>query len=261
MINARLTGAARTLILTLRARAEEQMLGQALLHDPWSADWYKFMPEYRDYEAWYNPAFQLATVIRSRLIDDAAIAFIESHEFPLVVELGAGLSTRYYRIGEGRTKWIESDLEQAIVLRRKLDVEVDNHWFLPGNLADLAWLDKLPDVNPKNTLFIAEGMLMFSEPQHVNNFFEVLSAEFSEATFLFDVVNPGYIDSVSEEFKALRSPMLWGIYPEDLRDYHLSVLNTRYLLLEFPERWEAIGIEAHQRKKERSGYVIEAIIG
>lgn len=261
MINAKLTGTARTLVLTLRARAEEQQLGQPLLHDPWSADWYKFMPEYRDYEAWYNPAFQLATVVRSRLIDDAAINFIESHDSPLVVEIGAGFSTRYYRIGEARTKWVETDLEEAVVVRRKIDVEVDDHWFLPGNLEDLSWMDRLPEVEAENTLFIAEGMLMFTEPDYVDNFLNTLSDKFSGATALFDVVNPTYIERVNEEFQALGSPMLWGVFPDDLSRYQLNVLNTAYLLLEYEERWEAIGVEASQRKKDRSGYVIEAIVG
>jgi O-methyltransferase involved in polyketide biosynthesis len=261
MINAKLTGTARTLALTLRARAEEQNQAVPLLHDPWSADWYQYMPGYKDYEAWYNPAFQLATVIRSRLIDDAVTNFIKTHDNPLIVELGAGFSTRYYRIGEGCTKWIELDLGEAIVVRRKLDVEVDNHWFIAANLANLTWLEKLPEFDPENTLFIAEGTLMFLEPSLITHFFDTLKDHFSGLNLVFDVVNPGYIESVTDQFEALHAPMLWGVYPEELANYHLNVKNTDYILLEFSDRWDAIGIETRHRTQERSGYIVEAILG
>jgi O-methyltransferase involved in polyketide biosynthesis len=261
MINAKLSGAARTLVLTLRARAEEQNQTEPLLHDSWSADWYQYMPEYGDYDEWYNPAFQLATVIRSRLIDDAVTAFIKSHDNPLIVELGAGLSTRYYRIGESASTWIELDLEEAIVVRSKVDVETDKHWFLPANIDDLTWLEKLPEVDSKNILFIAEATLMFAEASVIETFFNILNEHFSGSSLIFDVVNPTYMESVNEQFEALEAPLLWAVYPENLKQHGLNVLNTQYLLLEFSERWEAIDIEASQRSKERSAYVIEAIVG
>lgn len=260
MINAKLNGVARTLVLTLRARAEEQNQTEPLLEDSWSAEWYQYLPEYKDYDEWYKPPFQLATVIRSRLIDDAVNAFIESHDNPLIVELGSGLSTRYYRIGEGRSTWIELDLEEAIVVRRKMDMETDNHWFINSNLADLDWIEKLPDLDPKNTLFIAEAMLMFTEPSAIDAFFNTLSEHFSGSSLIFDVVNPDYIETINEQFEALEAPMLWGVYPDDLAKYNLNVLNTQYLLLEFAERWEAIGVESSHRTKERSGYVVEATV-
>lgn len=260
MIHARLDGAARTIVLTLRARADEQDQPTPLFYDPWSVQWLEHLPRYEDYERWYNPTFQLATVVRTRLIDDAVAAFLETHDNPLVVEFGAGFSTRYYRVGEGRTRWIDSDLEQAIVVRRKLDVERDNHWFLPADLRDASWMEQLPDEGAENVLFIAEGVLMFTDEATVSRLFRLLGDSFPGARFIFDVVNPGYIARVSDTFNRLQAPMQWGVREDDLPAYGLDVVQTDYLLLEYPQRWEEIGVTADKRRRERSGYIVDAVL-
>lgn len=261
MINLKLDGAVRTLILTLRARAEEQEQDEPLIRDPWSADWYAFMPEEEELDEWYSPNFQLATAIRSRLIDDAVEAFIDSHDNPVIVELGSGLSTRYFRIGEGKSTWIELDLDKAMIARRKLDVEIDNHWFLGADMGNMDWIDSLPDVAPKKLLFIAEGALMFLEPETVRRLMDTLAERFAGATFVFDVINPGYLERVNETMPDINAPFLWGVDVDELSQYDLKIRKTRYLLMEYPERWEAIGVEKKHRKKARSGYVVTATLG
>ena len=261
MINLKLDGAVRTLILSLRARADEQEEDAPLVSDPWSAEWYPFMPENDQLDEWYNPIFQLATVIRSRLIDEAVEAFIASHDNPLVIELGAGFSTRYFRIGEGKSRWIELDLEEAIVARRKIDVEIENHWFIASDMTDPEWFNLLPETEVENILFIAEGALMFVEPDGIATMIEALSDSFAGASFVFDVVNPDYIERVSEDFAAINAPIQWGVYEDELVSYGLNITDTRHLLLEFPERWDVIGVERKTRTKEASGYVVTATIG
>ncbi|MEL7435226.1 MAG: class I SAM-dependent methyltransferase [Chloroflexota bacterium] len=262
MINLSLDGSVQTLILTLRARAEEQKQASPLLDDKWSADWYGFMPEDDTLDDWYNPTFQLATAIRSSLIDEAVNAFLESHEAALVVELGAGFSTRYFRVGKGRSTWVELDLEEAIIARRKIDIEVEKHWFIPADMTDTeAWLGLLPERDAENVLLIAEGTLMFLEADKVKTMFNTLAKAYKGAQFVFDVVNPGYIDAKNEQFEAINAPMQWGITLKDLGKYPISIDDTRYLLLEHADRWDAIGVDSSKRTEDRSGYIVAATLG
>ena len=232
MINLHLNGTIRTLILTLRARADEQAHNTPLIDDKWSTDWNKYVPEEMLLDAWYNRSFQLATAIRSRLIDDAVTEFLDSHDDALVVELGAGLSTRYFRVGEGKSTWIELDFDQAINARRKLDVEVDEHWFIGSDISKLDWIDLLPDAKAKNVLFIAEGTLMFVDKEGVDNLFDTLAEHFKGATFVFDVVNPDYIESSQDDFMTLNAPMHWGVTEKVLKQYPLKIKDTKYLLFQ-----------------------------
>ncbi|MEO1289191.1 MAG: class I SAM-dependent methyltransferase [Chloroflexota bacterium] len=256
MINLRLDGAVRTLILTLRARAEEQTHDSPLFNDTWSQDWFKFMPKSKPLDDWYHPAFQLASVIRTHLIDQAVEDFIGSHDNPLVVELGAGFSTRYFRLGKDKTHWIELDLEEAIVARRKLDIEVAQHWFIASDMTDTSWFDLLPEADAKNTLFIAEGTLMFLEPDALNHLFDALAERFSGATFVFDVVNPDYLEEANGRFSQINAPMQWGITVDELSDLPIKVNDIAHLLLQYPERWDAIGVDASKRIEDRSGFVV-----
>lgn len=262
MINLDLNGAVQTLILTLRARADEQAQANPLFTDASSADWYTYMPEDKKLDEWYNPAFQLASTIRTHLIDQAVDAFLESRDNPLVVELGAGFSTRYFRIGKGRSTWVELDLEEAIIARRKIDVAVENHWFISADVTDSeSWLGLLPERDPADVLFIAEGLLMFLEPKAVKALFDTLADAYKGADFVFDVVNPGYIDAKNDEFEAINAPMQWGITPKELAKYPIDIRDTGFLLLEQAERWDAIGVDASKRTEDRSGYVVAATLG
>ncbi|MGJ3240147.1 MAG: class I SAM-dependent methyltransferase [Anaerolineae bacterium] len=260
MINLRLDGVVRTLILTLRARADEQSHDSPLLDDHWSADWYRFMPESEVLDEWYNPAFQLATIIRSRLIDNAVSAFLDQHDDALVIELGAGFSTRYFRVGQGKSRWIELDLDTAIVARRKIDVEVKDHWFLAGDITETDWFEQIPETDPENILFIAEGTLMFAEEDQVKALFKALGKRFGGASIIFDVVNPAYVEHANNNFDTINAPMHWGVTRDELDDYDLSINDTHYLLLEHGERWDALGIDPQKRTEAQSGYVVTATL-
>jgi methyltransferase (TIGR00027 family) len=259
MINVQLAGSARTALLTLRARADEQERDSPLIDDRWSAEWYRYMPKRDSFSEWYNPNFQLATVIRSRLIDDAAANFINTCDEPMVVELGAGLSTRYYRLGEPDCTWIEQDLPEVMRVRRKIDQDSEQHWFLGIDITtDENWVSLLPEADPSQTLFIAEASLMFMEEEQVEMMFNTLSEHFSGATFVFDVVNPGYVASQGEGLDSIGAPMHWAVIEKDLNNYAIDVQDAAYLLLEQPERWDELDIKKSKRTKQRSGYVVIA---
>lgn len=261
MINAQLDGVARTMLLTLRARADEQDQPSPILKDTWSAEWHEHMPTEPELDEWYNPSFQLATVIRSAIIDEMATAFIEANDNPLVVELGAGLSTRYFRIGEGKTRWIELDISDAMVVRRKLDEAVADHWFISADFADTdKWLPELPDVKGKDILFIAEGVLMFAEQARVEVLFDTLKQQYKGASIIFDVVNPRYVERVSDEFAKMDAPMRWGIDAKKVKSLGVKVEDTAYLLTEHSERWDAIGVDEAKRTEANSGYIVRGTL-
>ncbi|MCA9914516.1 MAG: class I SAM-dependent methyltransferase, partial [Anaerolineae bacterium] len=251
---------ARTLLLTLRARADEQDRDDPLFADSWSKDWIEFLPEYPDLNHWYetNATFRVATVVRTRLIDEAVRNWLKGKKKALVVELGAGLSTRYFRIDPQNATWVEQDLDKAIALRNKFDMAIDEHWFLSGDFTALDWIERLPESKPENTLFIAEGVLMFADPEGVARLFNALREQYPGAGFIFDVVNPGYIQRAADDFAGMQAPMRWGVTEDELTNYGVTVKDRTHLLLEFPDRWDEIGITADKRSAARSGYVVVA---
>jgi methyltransferase (TIGR00027 family) len=263
MIHTSIEGVARTLFLTLRARADEQQQPTPLFDDPWSVDWYQYTPQYNDYDQWYNPIFQLASAIRTQLTDEAIARFVAQRERVLVVELGAGLSTRYYRIAkQQKCHWVQMDLPDAIAVRRKFDVEDTHHQFIDASLiAPNDWLGRLPQgYAPEDVVFILEGVAMFLQPEEMTNLLTALRHDYAGASFVIDVVRQRERDRLNQSFMQMDSPVHWGASKDELASLGMDVRYTQYILLQAPERWRALGIDDDKRTEDRSGFIAETVL-
>src|SRR5258708_7442284 len=125
-----LTGISQTALWTLRSRADEHMRTDRLFADPQATAWYAELSNIDGPVDWYTPALQTTIAIRTQLYDDVITRFLASHESPVIVELGAGFSTLYARLGSALSKlghWLEIDLPKLIAIRRQLEDEHNTH--------------------------------------------------------------------------------------------------------------------------------------
>lgn len=58
--------------------------------------------------------------LRGRKYDDYCREFLESHPDGLIVSLGCGLDTRFYRLGLDTSQYIELDLPEMIEIKGTL---------------------------------------------------------------------------------------------------------------------------------------------
>lgn len=260
MIHAHLEGVARTLVMTLRARAEEHVRKDRIFADEWSHEWYQWMPTYPDYDAWYTPTFQLASNIRTAIFDDIANTFIEKHEDAVIVEIGGGLSSRPYRVGIDRAQWVILDLPLAMSVRYKVDAANDNLIFLSQSVTNDDWIARLPETKSKNYLFIAEGVLMFIEQAEVLELVTRLSTHFASGTFAFDTLRESYRDREEENFAKMDADIKFHMDENDIKELGFKKVTTDYLLTAHPERWEALGVEKNILTKNNSGFVVTATL-
>jgi O-methyltransferase involved in polyketide biosynthesis len=250
-----LAGVPRTLLITLRARAAETQRPDPLVSDPFAAAWYQQMPRFEDLDRWYNPAAELAIVIRAHLMDLATRDFLAANPGGWVVELGAGLTTRRTRIGAGR--WLLVDFPEVTQLLRQFDPPGEGHRIVTGDLTEYDWIDAVPVKKP--LLFLAEGVLPFLAPADVDELLRRLATRFPAARIVFDTIRPRHLVPMNEGFVPLGAPLLWGASESDLRRYPLSVEEIRYLYLEQPARWEVLGlVPLAERTVENSSLVVTA---
>lgn len=254
-----LTGVARTLAITLRARADEQARDDGLFRDPLAAAWYARLPRSADQDAWYAPVFQLSSAIRTWCYDDIARHFCAAKEAPLIVELGAGLSTRFARLADLPAHWVELDLPEVIAVRRVLDSETERHSFLGASLSDDDWLDQLPPALPAQTLFIAEGVLFFLAPEEVRRLAMRLRARFPGARFAFDVIGDQFSPASRTHFAAMDAPMRWLVADlADVAAFGLHIQRHLSTLMYAADRWRALGITVEQPQLRSGGAIVEA---
>jgi O-methyltransferase involved in polyketide biosynthesis len=146
----------------------------------------------------------------------------------LVVNLGAGLDTRFYRLDNGTIAWVDIDLPEVVAFRRKLQEPANpRRLLLAASVLEDGWIPHVKHLARSRVLFIAEGLFpYFTEAQH-RAVFADLCNNFPGQEMLFHTSAP----SALREFAHLsvlsklrtRADMQWGL--EEGAD--VSALNPR----------------------------------
>jgi len=238
-----LTGIPRTMLMTTRARVEEHQRPDAIFRDPKAMEWWQFLQWDAALDSFYNRLAQLTWAVRAHLLDQIARRFIASHEEAIAIELGAGLSTRYYRVGQSCRCWLELDLPEITSLRRQVDIETETHRFLARSALDFSWMDEIPAGEAKNLLIIAEGLLMYFEADWVQELIAQLQQRFPGATLVFDAVGSSPKSKGAKQLAQLGAPMQWFIKDEQtVAAMGLSVVKVHSLIQENCRYRDRIGI-------------------
>ncbi|WP_424094319.1 class I SAM-dependent methyltransferase [Moorena producens] len=239
-VTTKLTGVSRTLVFTLKTRAEEQERPDCLFQDPLAVEWHKQLPLDPDMEAFYSQLSRLVQTswsTRSYIHDQIASRHIANYPHPVVVELGAGLSTRFHRIGQNVKCWLDLDLPDVTNLRRQLDTETEQHQFISASVINFDWMNSIPNVGSENICFLAEGLLMYLEPNQVQQLVKQMRSHFSGATWVMDVMG-NYGNFFKKKSAKFEAPLQWFVNNEqDLSAMGLQVVNTWPLYQLYPERW------------------------
>jgi O-methyltransferase involved in polyketide biosynthesis len=239
-----LKGVSETLLIPLHYRVQDSKKNSSAFndgmaerfHDAISYDWEKFQTA-NSPQRWIMP-------VRTRIFDDQVRGFITGNPGQLVVNLGAGLDTRFYRLDDGTIEWIEIDLPEVIAFRRKLgEPVIERHPFLSGSVLNKDWVAEVRKHAKERVLFVAEGLFpYFTEEEH-KTIFGYLADSFPGQELLFQTSAPSVIKDFVQhsDLGRLRTKveLRWGL--EDSRQ--VSALNpkARFLqefpLIEEPQEW------------------------
>jgi O-methyltransferase involved in polyketide biosynthesis len=228
-----LTGVPRTMLLTTKARVDEHQHPNKLFSDPTVVEWWQSITWDNVLDPFYQPPAPFAWAVRTHLIDHLVEKHLQKYPDAIVVELGAGLSTRYYRIGQKCQHWYELDLAEINNLRCQLDRESDNHSFIASSALDFSWMDEIPDLASEKILFIAEGLLMYFQREQVEQLIKKLNQRFSGATFVFDVVGGITKGKTARFLASIGAPLQWFVKDErDISEMGLNLVEVRSLIQE-----------------------------
>lgn len=258
-----LQGVEETMLLPLWARAAETGRSRPIIRDEQAVR----MVAAIDYDFgvfgrnWQNEVImQTAIAVRTELLDAAVADFIARHPEGVVVNVGAGLDTRFYRLDNGRVRWFDVDLPRAIAMRRQFLTESDRHRFVTRSFLDPDWLD---DIAPRDSvipprdsviasrdsvidageapmLVIAEGLFMYFEEAQVRGFFTRLAERRPGTEVVFEAIDPGLVLIMNTQgwVRQLGTPFKWGLWDgRDLERWGLRLINQWHQLDYHPARW------------------------
>ncbi len=185
----KLTGVPETLLVALYLRSAETQKAGGIIRDEKAVE----MIQNIEYDfARFNKAWasQVGVAVRTEILDEATTAFIRQYPDATVVNMGAGLCTRFSRVDNGRIIWYELDLPGAIELRRRFFKQTDRYQLIERSITDFEWMEQIQGEGNQPILFIGEGLFMYFEEQEVENIFVEMTDHFLGAEVLFEINGP-----------------------------------------------------------------------
>nr|WP_086938398.1 class I SAM-dependent methyltransferase [Thaumasiovibrio occultus] len=129
------------LIMPLWLRSVESLSDEGLVYDPMAAsvcsqcvfstavcDDFEFSTR------------QLLHNAITHLTDNAVSDFLSRYPSGWVINLSDGLDTRFYRLDNGRCRWLELDTSESLIWRQRLLHKNERFYPRAVNLTDSAWI-------------------------------------------------------------------------------------------------------------------------
>jgi O-methyltransferase involved in polyketide biosynthesis len=236
-----------TLLWTLYNRALEARRPDTVLPDPLAVG----LVDAIDYpfEQRFGPASLGQAqwqALRALRFDWEVRRFLGGHPDGTVVPLGEGLETQFWRVDNGRVRWLTVELPQVVELRGRLLPDSPRLRSVACSALDEDWLD---EVDPEHGVLVtAQGLLMYLQPHEVHGLVAACAERFPGACLVFDAV-PRWFSALALR-GAIKTaggyvapPMPWGLDAGELqriRAAHRNVSEVRELRLP-PGRGLAFG--------------------
>jgi methyltransferase (TIGR00027 family) len=195
----RLTDVSKTAIVTLRCHVLESCKRKPIINDPMAAyclDRLALLASDEDKYGIFNkklsPVLTSHIAIRARRYDKIINDFVSKNPGCLVINLGCGFDTRYWRINNQKCTFIDLDLPEVIVAKKEILKEKLKYEMIGCSVLDTSWIEKVVAKGNRNILLIAEGLFMYLHKSDVVKLFRTFTERFFNSQIAFEVVTEKY---------------------------------------------------------------------
>ncbi|NJK82194.1 MAG: class I SAM-dependent methyltransferase [Chloroflexaceae bacterium] len=235
-----------TLLLTLYNRAVESQRPDAIIRDEQAVE----LVQRLDYDFRRFGRGHASHPIRARVMDDILHSFLARHPDAVVINLGAGLDTQFFRVGNASVRWYEIDLPESIALRRQFFTENERYQFVAGSVGgDAERMDLVPPDTP--LMVLAAGLLMYFTADEVKRLITTLAERFPGAEMQFDTItrwfsNQSLVGKARLPGGFVLPPMPWGINGNQITQittWHpaIKIVQARDYTIGYRRRWGVYG--------------------
>lgn len=214
-IKVRLTEAMETSLimlygLALDARSEPTILGDTMAAQAFDKVDYDFTRLNNRMVS--SESMRLKTAARAKYFDTCTAEFLAKHERATVLNLGAGLDSRVWRIDPGpEVHWYDVDLPGVVEARSRLFPERENYQMIASSVTDPDWLEQIPTDRP--VLVVAQGLVMYLHPADGHALFRRITDRFPSGAIALDTHNRLGVRGVNKMLtRQFGAPLLhWAI--------------------------------------------------
>ena len=229
----KLSGVPETMLIPLCCKARETEMPNGIIEDGKSLEIIAQI-DY-DFSRFQNAEVShFSVVTRTEIIDEMVNGYLKDQPEGTIINLGSGLDTRCTRLDNGRMRWIDIDLPEAIEMRENFFHEHERLRFVRKSVLDFSWMKETPR---EGVLLIAEGLLMYFEEREVKDLLRRLCDEFRNSEIVLETLDPivarntRWHDSISKIDSKVE--LKWGIKSaREVASWHprLQFVDEVYLL-------------------------------
>jgi O-methyltransferase involved in polyketide biosynthesis len=225
-----LDGVPETLLWTLYHRASEARRGDAVLHDPMGVELLERIDfPFAERFGRASDVLAQAQALRALRFDQAIRRFAAAHPGGTVVALAEGLETQFWRVDDGRMRWLAVELPETAAVTGELLPDAPRRRLLAGSALDERWMDEVDAA--RGVLVTAQGLLMYLQPDDVHGLIGAIARRFRGGGLLFDTI-PRWWSARTLSEQGMVGP---GGYRSPPMPWYLDPGDQRSLLARHPE--------------------------
>ena len=199
-MNLDLNAVGETALLTLYARAKDYESVQSVLKDKKS--WEIINQIEYDFDQFKDVKMSYYGILgRAKVIDNEIRKFISLYPDCIVVSLGAGLDTMFYRVDNGYIDWYNIDFAGVIEARSQFFEPHERVHNVVSSITDELWTINI-EINGRKLLLVSEGVVMYLTLDEMKQFLGLLTDSFEEFTLYLDMISP-YVAKRSKQHDML----------------------------------------------------------
>ncbi len=235
-----LEGIPETLLITVRARAEETVRPDSLLQDPYAVNILKKSVWGESSKNKVASSSQIGVVIRTKIFDRIVKTFLSNRPEGIIVALGCGLDARHERLKLPCSCWYDLDVPESIEIRKRFFQEKERYKMIAKSMLDYSWMEEIPKDKP--ILIITEGVFMYFSETELKPLLSEIFRVFPHAEMVFDAIPPFLAKRTQfhSEVRKYNAPFRWGLdKAEDLKlwDNRIEIIRSDYYFDYYPNRW------------------------
>lgn len=200
-----------TAIITLKSRVLESQGKEAVIEDTMSKVCYDALVRQVDEDTKRrvidkktSPVLTRHIALRARKYDQYAKDYLHDHPDALIVSLGAGLDTRFWRLGLEPNQYVELDLPDVVEAKKALVGEEITYGIMGQSVLDFTWIEEIRARQKSHILFIAEGLLMYLHEIDVREMISLIAENFDDSSMVLETVNEKYTRGLNKKMVEMK---------------------------------------------------------
>lgn len=225
-VNFDLSGVPKTLLLPLIGRALLCKNDKSPLRDHRALQVFESLNfDFSDFIKEDAPFTSMSWAIdRAMYFDNEVKTFLKAHPKGVVVNIGAGLETAFYRTDNGEMTWVDLDVPEVIRLREKLLPPPKRVHYIAKSAFDYSWIKEVKKLG-EDFFFFAGGVFVYFKAEEVSALLIEMSKNFN-AEIVFDTLANEDLDKANAllgKFNFKGAKLQWGIKDNEVESWSPSI--------------------------------------